>query len=333
MTSAETPDTVPPLDCAVDVHAHFLTPRLRAAYRAAGIDGPDGMPGVPSWTPEAALATMDQIGTATALLSVSSPGVHLGGQAGLAATRALARAVNDEGAALVRDHPARFGLLASLPLPDVQAAIEEAAYALDTLGADGIALATHYDGVYLGDPRFEPVLAELDRRPAVVVLHPTTPVCGQQTALGRSRPMVEFLFDTTRTIAQLALNGVLDRHPGLRLIVPHAGAALPVLADRIACFAVMDNPEAPVDVLAALRRLHYDVAGFTLPRALPALLSLVPPEQLLYGSDYPFTPDWVAEGLARDLATTDALTQEQLRAVVSGNAALLFPRLTAVHGT
>ncbi|MDX3071152.1 amidohydrolase family protein [Streptomyces sp. MI02-7b] len=312
---------------AIDVHAHYITPSYREALTAAGHTRPDGMPAIPEWSPESALALMDETGVATAMLSVSSPGVSLG-DAAAAAT--LARAVNEEGAAVVREHPRRFGLLASLPLPDVPAALAELGHALDVLGADGVILLTNYDGVYLGDSRFAPLMAELHRRETVVLLHPTSPVCGERTALGFPHPMVEFLFDSTRAVAELALRHVLERCPGIRFVVPHAGAALPVMADRIAVFAQMSG--TGVDVLAALRALHYDVAGAALPRALPALLSLVDPDRLVYGSDYPFTPAPVVKDLAAALAATGVLDAAGKHLVTSGNARSLFPRLTRLTG-
>jgi predicted TIM-barrel fold metal-dependent hydrolase len=319
------PVSSPRLHSAIDVHAHFLTPRLREVMIRTGHEQPDGMPALPDWDPQTALAMMDRTGIRSAVLSVSSPGVLLSDDP--ADVRDLARAVNEEGAAIVAQHPDRFGLFASLPLPDVGSAIDEIRYALDDLGADGIALETHYRGTYLGAAEFEPVMKELNDRAAVVHIHPTSPVCWSQMSLGRPRPMIEFLFDTTRALTSLALNGVLDRHPAVRFIVAHSGAALPVLADRIAAFALMENPEKPIDVLGALRRLHYDVAGFALPRALPALLSLVETDRLLYGSDYPFTPDWVAHGLAEALAGTDVLTDDDRLLLSRRNAASLFPRL------
>ena len=319
------PVSSPPLHSAIDVHAHFLTPRLREAMIRTGHDQPDGMPALPQWDPQTALSMMDRTGIRSAVLSVSSPGVLLSDDP--ADVRDLARVVNQEGAAIVAQHPDRFGLFASLPLPDVHSAIGEMRYALDDLGADGIALETHYRGIYLGAAEFEPVMKELNDRAAVVHVHPTSPACWPQTSLGRPRPMIEFLFDTTRALTSLALNGVLDRHPAVRFIVAHSGAALPVLADRIAAFAFTENPQQPINVLGALRRLYYDVAGFALPRALPALLSLVDTDRLLYGSDYPFTPDWVASGLAEALAGTDVLTDDDRVLLSRGNAASLFPRL------
>ncbi|MFC1431790.1 amidohydrolase family protein [Streptacidiphilus sp. N1-3] len=315
-------DAVPPLGGAIDVHAHYLTDRLRTAMTDAGHAMPDGMPAIPEWSPRAALELMDQAGIRAALLSVSSPGVHFGDDR---AAAALARSVNDEGLALVERHPDRFGLMASLPLPDVPAAIAEAERALDA-GADGITLKTHYDGSYLGDARFDPLMQLLDERSAVVCLHPTSSPCWEATSLGHPRPMLEFPFETTRAVANLALSRTLERCPRISFIVPHAGAALPVLADRIAAFALMAQPGPAVDVLAVLRRLYYDTAGFSLPRALPALLHLVDGDRLLYGSDYPFTPGWVVQALAQGLAEDGGLTPPQQAAMLHGNASRLFPR-------
>ncbi|OLR92901.1 amidohydrolase family protein [Actinokineospora bangkokensis] len=310
-----------PLNGAIDVHAHYLTPRLRAAMEAAGHSRPDGMPAIPEWTPQLALSTMDGTGVATALLSVSSPGVHFGDDA---QARELARAVNDEGAEVVAAHPGRFGLLASLPLPDLDGALTELARACDALGADGITLHTHHAGKRLDHPDHEPLLAELDRRGTAVFLHPTSPPCWEAVSGGLPRPVVEFPFETTRAVTGLVLSGTLQRYPGIRFIVPHAGATLPALADRIAAMSLIAGGP-PVDVLGALRGLHYDVAGFPLPRLLPALLTLT--ENLLYGSDFPFTPDPVVRGLAQLLADTDALTPRQRSAMQRERALGLFPRL------
>ena len=315
------------LDQAIDVHAHYLTETYRQACEAAGQFQPDGFPMLPEWTPEAALSLMDTVGVATALLSISSPGVHFGSDE---AARILARRVNEEGADIVATHSGRFGLLASLPLPDVESALAELAYALDTLHVDGISLLTHYQGHYLGDPLFEPIMAELNRYHAVAVLHPTSPACWEAVSLGHPRPMLEFPVDTTRAVVNLALTGTIDRYPHIRFVIPHAGGALPVLVDRIHSFATVFSSaggQRPIDVLTALRGLYYDLAGTPLPRALPALLALVEPDRLLYGSDFPFTPGPLVEFLATMLSTTSVLDEEKRRAMQRGNALRLFPRL------
>ncbi|WP_405728881.1 amidohydrolase [Streptomyces sp. NBC_00028] len=317
--------SLPPLAGAVDVHAHYITPRLRSAMEAAGHGQPDGMPSIPDWSPEAALAAMDRTGIAAALLSVSSPGVHYGDDD---AARDLARAVNDEGASLVQAHPERLGLLASLPLPDLPGALAETRHALDDLGADGITLHTSYAGRHLGDPYYEALMAELDRRCAIVLLHPTSPPCWEATSLGRPRPMLEFPLETTRAVTHLILGGVLERYPAIRFIVPHAGGALPALVDRVAAFAFASG-SPPVDVFGALRKLYYDLAGFTLPRLLPALLTLTDTDHLLYGSDYPYTPDWAVQALAEALADSDCLPGKGLQPLRHGAAAALFPRLAS----
>jgi predicted TIM-barrel fold metal-dependent hydrolase len=312
----------------VDVHAHFVTDSYIRQAITAGHDQPDGMATWPVWSAKAHLDLMDRHGIATALLSLSSPGVHFGDDA---AARRLAREVNEYAAALGRDAPGRFGSFAALPLPDIDGTLHEIAYAFDDLGADGVALMTNIGGVYLGDSRLEPVFAELGRRHAVVFLHPTSPPGWEQTALGRPRAMIEYLFDTTRTVADLLLAGVLDRHPGLQIIVSHGGGALPVLADRINEFTKLFLPphrSAPTDVVAQLRRLHYDMAGTAFPRQVPALLGLVEPDRLLFGSDYCWTPPPVADAhiAAIDTAQTP-LPGGTWRSLTTANAQRLFPCL------
>ncbi|CAL9589312.1 hypothetical protein SUDANB58_05199 [Streptomyces sp. enrichment culture] len=295
--------TVPETPGFVDVHAHFVTDSYVRQARAAGHELPDGVPAWPGWSAKAHLELMDRNGIGTSFLSVSSPGVHFGDDA---AARRLAREVNEDAARVAADHPGRFGFFASLPLPDVDGALTEIAYAFDELGADGVVLETNTHGVYLGDERLEPVFAELGRRRAVVFLHPTSPVCWERSALGRPRPMVEFVFDTARTVTDLLMAGTLERHPGLEVIVPHCGGALPVLADRIngfmKLFLAREGADAP-DAVEQLRRLHYDMAGPAFPRQVPALLGLVDPDRLLYGSDYCWTP---AHGVDAHIASVTA---------------------------
>jgi 6-methylsalicylate decarboxylase len=314
----------------IDVHAHYLPADYREALIANGHAEPDGFPVMPEWSAEAHLAMMDRVGIGTSMLSVSTPGVAFGED-----PAAWARRVNEAGARTVRDHPGRFGLLASLPLPDVEAARAELAYALDDLAADGVVLLTNVDGVYVGDERFDPLFADLDRRRAVVFLHPTSPACFEATSLGYPRPMLEFLLDTTRAVADLVLRGRLERHPRIELIVPHAGAALPVLADRIAglagMFSVGGRDAGEIDVIGTLQRLHYEVgAGFPFPRHITALLKLVDAGRLLYGTDFPFGGVPGIEANADTLERSTLLEPDDMRSVLRGNAESLFPRLAHV---
>ncbi len=320
---------------AVDVHHHFVPDHYREALLAAGVVHPDGMAEIPAWSEAEALSVMDRLGVAKAILSISSPGVRLGDPA---AAAALARRVNEDAAGLVRRHPGRFGFFAATPLPDVDAALAEIAYAFDVLGADGVVFESNFDGVYMGDARLDPVYEDLDRRRATLFVHPTSPHCrcgvhagggGGDIALGYPRPMMEFLFETTRTIADMILSGRLERHPGLTVIVPHAGACLPVLASRIALLkdAGAEPPaDAPADFRAALRRLHYDLAGAPVPEALAALLSVADRDRLHYGSDWPFTPVDGCLKLKAALCGSGQLSAVELDAVLHGAAEALFGR-------
>ena len=307
----------------LDVHAHYLPPSYRDALVAEGHDRPDGFPQIPEWSAEEHVRAMDRLGIATSMLSISSPGVHFGDAA---AARDLAREMNELGRRAVVDHPGRFGLFASLPLPDVDAALAEIAWCCERLAPNGFVVLTNACGTYLGDPSFEPVFRELNRRRARVFIHPTSPACWQQTALGRPRPMLEFFFDTTRAVVDLVLNGTVARHPDVELIVPHAGATLPMIVDRVAVFAHLLAVDASIDVLRDVARLHYDLAGFPVPRQLDALLTITTLAHLHYGSDYPFTPEFAVAMAAERLEAAgqgDGSLMETLRA----NTERLFPEL------
>jgi 6-methylsalicylate decarboxylase len=315
----------------IDVHAHHLPDFYRQALVQHGHDRPDGFPHIPEWSAAEHVAAMDRLGIATSLLSISSPGVHLGDPADGSdgsGTRDLARAVNEAGRRAVVDHPGRFGLWASLPLPDVDAAMAEIAYCHEHLDVAGFALLTNVGGTYLGDDSFEPVWRELDRRNARVFVHPTSPPCWEHTSLGRPRPMLEFLFDTTRAVVDLVLNGTVATNPGIELLIPHAGATLPMIADRVSVFSMLLDVDPAVDVLADLGRLHFDLAGYPLPRQLDALLTLTTLDHLHYGSDYPFTPEFAAAA-GRERLDEAGEPPGSLVDALSANTQRLFPALRA----
>ncbi len=311
----------------VDVHAHFLPEVYRRALAEAGIDRPDGIKAVPTWSEQLALDTMDRLDIEVAMLSISSPGVHLGDDQ---AARALARAVNDEAAALRDRHPGRFGFFASLPLPDVSGAVAELQHSLDVLGADGVVVETNAAGIYLGAPTVEPLYAELSARSSVLFVHPTTPHCAEHLALSYPRPMLEFMFETTRSITDMVLSGALQRHPDMRVLVPHAGAALPVLAARVELLLpLLAEPGGPAmpSLRDALRLLHFDLAGAPVEELLNALLAVADPSRIHYGSDFPFTPADTCLTLTDLLEHTATLDDRQRGAIYAGNARRLFPRL------
>lgn len=308
----------------IDVHFHYLSPEYRELMVDAVGGSPDGFP-APHWSAEAALAMMDKMGIATGMLSVSSPGVHFGNDA---KARALARSVNEFAARTIGEHRGRFGGFASLPLPDVDGALEEIAYALDTLKLDGVVVLTNFNGVYLGDKRMDPVFDELNRRSAVVFIHPTSPICWQQSALGYPRPMIEFTFDSTRAVVNLIFSGTTTCCPKLRFIVPHAGGTLPFLARRIGMFGRIGGVgRTPVSAEEQLRRLYYDLAGSPGSNALAPLLEMTERSHILYGSDYVHTPEAVVSAHLAELLSSKLLSPHDFRAIGRDNALALFPRL------
>ncbi len=242
---------------------------------------------------------------ATSILSVSSRGTHFGDDQ---AARTLCRQVNDVGAGVAREHPGRFGHFASLPLPDVEGALTEAARALDELACYGLAVQTSAGGKYLGAAEYEPLWAEFNRRRAVVFVHPTSPACGTALSMARPRPMIEFIFDSARAASDLIFSGVLTRYSAIQWIFTHGGGSLPLLADRMELFRTVflgGAPNAPA-VSEQLASVWWDMAGTPFPRQVPALINAFGSQRLLYGSDYCWTP---AAGTAAQIASIDGAEQ------------------------
>jgi predicted TIM-barrel fold metal-dependent hydrolase len=315
----------------VDVHAHFLTDQYVQAAEDAGCLHPDGVPGWPTWNAAEHVDLMDQWGIATSILSISSPGVSFGDPS---ASIALARQVNDAGAEVRRAHPNRFGHFASLPLPEVDAALKELEYAIDQLGSDGVTTMSNVGGIYLGDPRYEPLLAELDRRRTPVFVHPTSPPNYEVVSLGRPRPMLEFVFDATRTVSDLVFNGRFQRYPNIPWIFTHGGGTLPLLTERMELFRrfiTATNTAGDTDnvgpIPQQIGRLWFDMAGTPFPYQIPALTTAFGTERLLYGSDYCWTP---AAGTTSQVNSVDAAPQpdgDTWRSLTTRNAHRLLPRL------
>lgn len=308
----------------IDVHAHFVTDSYVAAGRAAGIEHPDGMPGWATWSVEEHLELMDRGGIGKSYLSISSPGVHLGDDE---AARTLAREVNEFGANLAHEHPDRFGHFASLPLPDVDGALAEAAYALDVLGSDGVAIETNAHGTYLADESNDRLWAELDGRRALVFVHPTSAPHVDDVSLGRPRPLMEFLFDTARAASDLVFGRILLRYPNIRWVLTHTAGVLPLLVDRMDTFRPILLPDFVDDpsVREQLSRVWFDMAGTPFPRQVPAYSAAFGTERLVYGSDYCWTP---AGGALAQVASVDAAdppsASETWRDLTTRNAGTLL---------
>jgi len=309
----------------IDVHHHIVPPQYAATLAGRGITSTGGRP-LPQWDLEANLAFMDRHGIETAMLSVSAPGVFFGDR-GLA--KELARTCNEYLSELMREHPQRFGALAVLPLPDVEAALAELDYALDTLKLDGVGLLSGVDGRYMGDPAYGALFDELDRRGAVIFMHPDTP--DEPTTSGFALPasLVEFVFETTRAVSTLLFSGTLERCPNLRLILPHAGGTVPFIALRLCLgqFWPGLQEQVPQGVIAYLQRFYYDTALSAAPFALRSLQELVDNSHILFASDYPFAPELATVATIGGLEDYDGFDGDTLASIYSGNARALFPRL------
>jgi predicted TIM-barrel fold metal-dependent hydrolase len=256
-------------------------------------------------------------------LSLSTPGVWFGNPV---AARQTARQVNEYAAELSRRYPGRFGLFAVVPLPDTDGSLREIEYAFDALNADGIGVLTSYGDKWLGDSAYMPVFEELNRRNAVVFVHPTTPLCCR-TLLSDVAPLVsEVTQDTTRAVTNLLFTGTFSRFSSIRFIFTHAGGHVPMVYGRMLQYGPKNIAEkAPNGVEYELRRLYYDIAGTAFRPAISALTSLVPTTQILLGSDNPYVPlGDTTKGMMQL-----GLTAADLRAIGRDNALALLPRLKA----
>ena len=308
----------------IDVHHHIMPPAY-AAVVGPGFQArnPHNAAQVLRWTPAGSIEAMDRTGIATSITSISTPGVWFGD---VAEAKRLSRACNEFAAGMERDFSGRFGFLATVPMPDIDATLDEVSYAFDTLHADGVALMSNYGRVWPGDPRFATVFEELNRRKAVVYVHPILPEACQDMMPGVGESALEYLFDTARAIASLIYNGSLLRWPDVRFIFPHSGGAMPPLAERVTRMADRDRKVAPKPAqgsMSEMKRLYFDVASSTNPVTLAGLLRLVPATQVMFGTDYPFL---ASIPYTIDPLRSHGLGAADLEAIERGTALRLFPR-------
>jgi predicted TIM-barrel fold metal-dependent hydrolase len=299
----------------IDVHHHFVPAPYVTAMTAHKIRPV-------KWSVQASLEELDKSGIAIGMISPPPPGITFGDPA---FRKKLARDINDSGAKMVSDHPARFRLLATLPFASVEDSLAEIAYAYDTLKADGISLMTSYNGKYLGDPTHWPILEELNRRKAVVYTHPTTPACCGGLQPFVSINAIEGPVDTTRTMVSLMFQGGAAKYPDIKWIFSHSGGVTPFLLSRYEREEVERDRKAvlPNGLMHELRKFYYDTAQGHHEGALKALLAIIPVSQVVYGTDYPF---WDGRKVTTDLVK-GGLSRSDLAAIDRGNALRLFPNL------
>ncbi|MBM3530677.1 MAG: amidohydrolase [Alphaproteobacteria bacterium] len=304
----------------IDVHHHYLSQAYIDAVGEEAVSSPGSAGKVDPWTAELSLEFMDMAGIAAAVLSATAPGIPLPPEA---AAR-VARMCNEEQAGMVRAHPKRFGFLAIPPMPDIDASLREVEYALDTLHADGVVLMSNYGGDYAGCPQYWPLFEELNRRKAVVLVHPTLPL-NYRGFPGVSMSTMEFPFDTARAIASMLYNGTPEKFPNIRFIWTHAGGAMPMIAGRMAVLSQRNKnfKLSGEKLMPALARFHYDVTQSLSPPAYAALSALAPTDHLLFGSDCPMAREPQIRAQLADIAR---LPQAARAGIERANALALFPR-------
>ena len=308
----------------IDVHCHMIPDSYLEAVKAHGMEMDEGFP-IPSWNAEAHLEFMDEAGIKISVLTMPAPQPYFGDGAQSAA---VCRKFNEEAAALKALHPGRFLFCAAIPLPDVNLAIEEARYALDVLGADGVKLATNSYGQYLGDEELDPLMAYLNSRKAVIITHPHKPSAVNDKLIA-AVPLAsyEYLAETTRAILNMVARDVLVRYPDLKVVVPHCGSFLPNALPRfkgLLPVMIKQGYMQPVDVEANISRLYFDLAGAATDDAIESLLTITEPAHILYGSDYPYVAAPALVGAKKSLEARLASHGLDPQDIFSNNAARLF---------
>lgn len=277
----------------IDVHSHIITPEFVSALEQEGRLMDEGFP-LPKYDVESHLEWMDAAGVQTSVLTMPAP---------QPASALVVRKTNEAAARIKREHPGRYLFCAALPLPDVDAAIREVKYALDTLGADGIKLATNVQGQYLGAPELDTLFSVLNECQAVVILHPHRPEPMNREVMTQTPlAMQEYLSETTRAVTNMISRNVLARYPNVKVVVPHCGAYLPLAVPRMKSLTpVMQANKlvGDIDWDANLSALYYDLAGAHSPETIRMMLTIATPDHLLYGSDYPYVaPQVLTQSLA-----------------------------------
>jgi 6-methylsalicylate decarboxylase len=315
----------------VDLHHHVIPDFY---WDASNEDG-NAAGGInpPPWSLDGAIAYLDEAGIDVAVASISTPGVHFGDDA---AARKLARQVTEYLADVKRNRPDRFGGFAILPLPDIEGALEQVEYALDVLELDGVSVMTNAGGSYLGDSRFDPIFAELQRRAAVVFVHPTASPDPIAHTLGLPDTLLDYPVDTSRAIAKLHFSNTLARTPDVKYVFVHAGGTIPFVASRFAIVDEMDvipGAQERGAFAEALPRLYWDTASAFGDPVLHMLRSVTGIENVVFGTDYPYPRDAISIGGLHQLQNTAELDDDERRGVLGGSAARLIPRLARVEST
>ena len=305
----------------IDVHSHIITPEFVSALAKEGRMLDEGFP-LPKYDVNSHLKWMDEVGVETSVLTLAAP---------QPANADVVRKTNEAAACIKKKYPGRFMFCAALPLPDVDASIREVKYALDTLRADGIKLATNVQGQYLGSPELDTLFAILNERQAVVILHPHRPEpVNREVMVQTPLAMQEYLSETTRAVTNMISRNVLARYPNVKVVVPHCGAYLPLAVPRMKSLTPVmqaNKMVGDIDWETNLRTLYYDLAGAHSPEIIRMMLTITTPDHLLYGSDYPYVaPQMLTQSLARmkQYLTTETNLAPYKEMILYKNAQQIF---------
>ena len=311
----------------VDVHSHIIVQQYMEMLKRHNAELEETFP-LPRWSVERHLQFMDSMGILTSVLTMPAPQPYF---SDAEESAACIRRVNEASAKVKQQYPDRFKFCASLPLPDVDAAIREAVYALDTLGADGVKLATNSRGQYLGDEELDLLMEVLNERHAVIIIHPHRPTPYPEGIIATTPlAMYEYPAETTRAVVNMLARNVLVRYPNLKVVVPHCGSFLPLALPRMKSILpamVAQGYMQPIDWEGNLSRLYFDLAGSPTLEVLRSLLTITSPDHILYGSDYPYLPDAVLKANLQRLKQTLASDEELAgyeEMFLWGNAERLF---------
>lgn len=312
----------PDRSLTIDTHHHTLPDFFW--QETENVHAPVGGLAPLHWSKEASISFMDDAGIDVSIVSLSTPGVHTGNGA---KARALAKRCNEFSAELVRSRPDRFGSFACLPLPDVDASLEELSYALDVLGLDGFVLFTNSNGVYLGDPVLEPVFEELERRQAVVYVHPNASPDAIAHSLGLPDNLLDFPTDTNRAVAQMHYTNRFARTPNVKYIFSHAGGSIPYLAARLAIIdeiGFIAGAELRSAAADMFRRVYWDTALAASDPVFRMLRDVAGTDQVLFGTDFPYLRRDLAINSKQRISQSSELSDSERRAILGGNASRLF---------
>jgi len=313
----------------IDVHHHMIPDLYNETLRKYGFDEVGGRE-TPEWSSELSLGLMERNGIDFSITSISAPGVHFGDSA---EALTVARNANEFSANLIATYPSKFGSFGVLPMPDVEASIAVAHEVLDDLKLDGVVLmSSHFDGSYLGDPKFDAVMEVLNEYSARVFVHPAIPTVAASIPVQIPIFAMEFTFDTTRAAFNMVFNGVMERYPQISWILSHAGGTVPYLVDRFELLWFTDEAlmaRAPQGARGYLSKLYYDTALSANHSALASVRELVGPDQILFGSDYPFAPELATMVSVGSINERLALPEDVRTAITYESALKLFPSIAS----